>query len=196
MKKLGVSLAIMVAAGAAAHAADLPTTKAPAAGPPANCYASLWSWLNSTAADCPISYAGFTLYATVDAGVGYGSNGAGFNGFWNNGVSNIITKQSTHGPQWVWTPNGLSQSVVGIKMSEPLWKSGWSLIGTFETGFDPYGGELAWAQKSQAQNNGKSLFLQNANADSSRTGQPDNSQGFIGVSNMINRLRDWNAQQS
>ena len=112
------------------------------------------------------------------------SNGAGFNGFWNNGVSNIITKQSTHGPQWLWTPNGLSQSVVGIKMSEPIpFASGWSLIGAFETGFNPYGGFLAWAQRSQAQNNGKSLFLQNANANSSRTGQPDNSQGFIGVSN-------------
>ncbi len=106
------------------------------------------------------------------------------NGFWNNGVSNIITKQSTHGPQWLWTPNGLSQSVVGIKMSEPIsWASGWSLIGVAETGFNPYGGDLAWAQRAQVQNNGKSLFLQNANADSSRTGQWDNSQGFIGVSN-------------
>ena len=125
----------------------------------------------------------FTVYATIDVGLGYEFNGAGFNGYWNNGVSNIITKQSTHGPQWLWTPNGLSQSVVGIKMSQPLWNSGWSMIGTFETGFDPYSGELAWAQRAQAQNNGKSLFLQNANGDSSRTGQPDNSQAFIGVSN-------------
>ena len=40
--------------------------------------------------------------------------------WWNNGVANIITKQSTHGPQWLRTPNGLSQSVVGVKMSEPI----------------------------------------------------------------------------
>ena len=33
------------------------------------------------------------------------------------------------------------------------------------------------------QNNGKALLLQSANADSSRTGQPDNSQAFIGLSN-------------
>jgi predicted porin len=33
------------------------------------------------------------------------------------------------------------------------------------------------------QNNGKALSLQNANGDSSRTGQWDNGQGFIGVSN-------------
>ena len=92
-------------------------------------------------------------------------NGAGYNQYWNNGVSNIITKQSTHGPQWLWTPNGLSQSVVGIKMSEPLWNSGWSIIGVAETGFNPYAFNLAYAQKAQVQNNGKSLFAQNANAD-------------------------------
>ncbi len=70
MKKYVVSLAILVAAGAGAHAADLPTTKGPPPTPP-NCWGSLWSWLNSTPADCPLSYAGFTVYGTVDAGVGY-----------------------------------------------------------------------------------------------------------------------------
>jgi len=184
MKKLGASLAIMIAAAAGtAHAADLPTTKAPAAAPPVNCYASVWTWLNSSAADCPISYAGVTLYATLDGGIGYESNGAGYNQWWNNGVANIITKQSTHGPQWLWTPNGLSQSVIGVKMSEPIGSTGWSLIGVAETGFNPYGINLAYAQKSQVQNNGQSLFLQSANADSSRTGQPLNSQWFLGFSN-------------
>ena len=183
MKKYGVCLAMLIAAGAGAHAADLPTTKAPAAPPPVNCFSGLWNWLNTTAADCPLSYGGFTLYGTIDAGVGYEFNGAGYNQWWNNGVANIITKQSTHGPQWLWTPNGLSQSVVGIKMSEPLWNSGWSLIGTVETGFNPYGINLAYAQKAQVQNNGKSLFLQTANADLSRTGQPLNSQWFLGFSN-------------
>ena len=37
--------------------------------------------------------------------------------------------------------------------------------------------------EAAGQNNGKSLFLQNANADSSRTGQPLNSQWFLGFSN-------------
>ena len=183
MNKFGASLAIMIAAAAgAAHAADLPTTKAPQS-PPVNCYASFWNWLNSSAADCPISYAGVTLYATLDGGLGYESNGAGFNKYWNNGVSNIITKQSTRGPQWLWTPNGLSQSVIGVKMNEPIGSTGWSIIGVAETGFDPYSFNLAYAQKAQQVNNGKSLFLQNANADSSRTGQPLNSQWFLGFSN-------------
>ncbi len=183
MKKLGASLAILIAAGAgSAYAADLPTKKAPAPAP-VNCYASLWTWLNSSAADCPISYGGITLYATIDAGVGYELNGAGYNQWWNNGVSNIITKQSTHGPQWLWTPNGLSQSVVGVKMSEPIGSTGWSLVGAAETGFNPYGINLAYAQKGQVQNNGQSLFLQSAQANSSRTGQPLNSQWFLGFSN-------------
>ena len=52
-----------------------------------------------------------------------------------------------------------------------------------ETGFNPYYGYLADAQRSQVQNNGRALTLQGANADLSRTGQWDNSQGFIGLSN-------------
>ncbi len=68
-------------------------------------------------------------------------------------------------------------------MAEPLWNSGWSLIGTAEMGFNPYAGTLAWAQRAMVQNNGRPLLLQTANADLSRTGQWDNSQAFIGISN-------------
>jgi hypothetical protein len=52
MKRLGIAI---VAAGIAsfAHAADLPTTKAPDKVKP-NCWASVWDWLNTSAADCPI----------------------------------------------------------------------------------------------------------------------------------------------
>src|SRR6202044_231984 len=78
------------------------------------------------------------------------------------------------------------QSVAGIKMSQslaPLGLPGWSIIGTVETGFNPYYGYLADAQRSQVQNNGKAPTLQGANPDSSRSGQWDNSQAFIGLSN-------------
>ena len=191
MKKLGVALAIAIASVGAARAADLPTKKQAPPAPPVNCYASIWSWLDSTAADCPLSYGPFTVYGTLDGGLGWESHGAGYNAAWNNGVSNIVTKQSSPHSQWLWTPNGLSQSVVGIKMSLPLpflsgpFLSGWSLVGTAETGFNPFYGYLADAQRSQVQNNGKALVQQNANADSSRTGQWDNSQAFIGLSNPV-----------
>ena len=52
---------------------------------------------------------------------------------------------------------------------------GWSIVGTVETGFDPYSGELTNGQRSLVQNNGKALILQNANSNSSRSGQWDNS---------------------
>ena len=69
-------------------------------------------------------------------------------------------------------------------MSEPIpWFPGWSLVGTVEAGFDPFSGELASGQRSLVQNNGRALVLQGTNNNSSRNGQFDNSQGFIGVSN-------------
>jgi predicted porin len=188
MRKFGVGLAIAVASAGAAHAADLPTTKGPPPAP-VNCFASIWTYLNSSPADCPLSWGPFTVYATLDGGLTYESNGAPYNARWNNGVDSFIQKQS-YGSKWLWSPNNLSQSVAGIKMSQPLpslggspFLSGWSLIGTFEWGFNPYYGFPAAAQQSQVNQNGRALLLQGAGADSSRTGQPDNSQGFIGVSN-------------
>jgi predicted porin len=188
MKKLGVFLLATVGFAGFAHAADLlPTTKAPPVAP-SNCYASVWTWLDSTAADCPLSWGPFTVYATLDGGLTYESNGAPYNARWNNGVDSFIQKQS-YGPKWLWSPNNLSQSVAGIKMSQPLpflsgpFLSGWSLVGTWEWGFNPYYGFPAAAQQSQVNQNGRALLLQGAGADSSRTGQPDNSQAFIGISN-------------
>ena len=69
MKKFGIAL---LAAGIAsfAHAADLPTTKAPDKAKP-NCWASVWDWLNTSAADCPISAYGITFYGTLDVNAAY-----------------------------------------------------------------------------------------------------------------------------
>jgi predicted porin len=165
---------------APAAPADLPTTKSVPPPPSANCFASLWNYLNSTAAECPLSYGPFTVYATLDVGLGYESNGAGFNKAYANGVANFISKQS-NGPKWLWTPNGINQSVAGVKISQPI-AYGWSLVGTLETAFDPLSGEIVNGQKSLVQNNGKALVLQSANSDSSRSGQWDNSAGFVGLS--------------
>jgi predicted porin len=181
MKKLGIALAMTIAAIGAAHAADLPTKKEVPAPPPVNCFASLWTYLNSTAADCPLSWGPLTVYATLDVGGGWESNGARASTTYPNSVASFISKQS-NGSKWLWTPNGISQSVVGIKLSQPI-AYGWSLVGTVETGFSPYSWNLANGQRSQVQNNGLALPLQGANADSGRGGQWDNSQGFVGISN-------------
>ena len=161
MRKIGIGLAIAIASVGAARAADLPTKKGVAAAP-VNCFASVWTWLNSTAADCPLSYGPFTVYGTYDIGVGYNTNGASYNAAWNNGVNSFITN-TNHGVKWLWTPNGLSQSVIGLKMSQslaPLGLAGWSLIGTIETGYNPYYGYLADAQRSQVQENGLPLVAE------------------------------------
>jgi predicted porin len=189
MKRLGIVLLATVGLAGLAHAADLPTTT-PAPPPPANCFATLWRYFNSTAADCPLSWSGFTLYATLDLGFGYESNGAAWNPAYNNGVSNFIAKTS-NGPKWLWTPNGINQSVIGIKMSEPIGATGWSVVGTLEAGFDPLSGYLANGPRSLVMENGRALVLQSANSDSSRAGQWDNSQGFIGVSNKTWGTLTW-----
>ena len=68
-----------VCAARCAGAADLPTTHGsqPSAAE-ASCFSSLWSWLNASTSDCPLSYAGFTLYGTLDVGYGYDTAGVKF----------------------------------------------------------------------------------------------------------------------
>ena len=183
MKRFGIGLAVAIATVGAAHAADLPTNKEIPPRPPTNCFSSLWTYLNSTAGECPLSYAGFTVYATLDTGLGYSSNGAPASGTYSNSVYSFVGKQS-YGPKWLWTPNGISQSVVGINMKEAIpWAPGWSLVGALETGFNPYSGNLVNGPRSLVQNNGKALVLQSASSNSSRAGQFDNSVGYIGLSN-------------
>ena len=130
-----------------------------------NCFSSLWTYLSSSPAECPLSYAGFTVYATLDAGLGYSSNGAPWSPTYANGVYSFVGKQS-YGSKWLWTPNGINQSVIGINMNEPIpWFPGWSLVGALETGFDPLSGELVNGPRSLVQNNGQALTLQSANSD-------------------------------
>ena len=101
-----------------AQAADLPTKKTPPAPPATSCFASFMSWLNSTAADCPLSYMGITLYGTIDIGAGYSSHGTAFNNEFVTGVEELIQKNS-QGARYTLVPNGLSQSNVGVKISNP-----------------------------------------------------------------------------
>ena len=54
MKTLGISLAALLAGLAAAQAADLPTKKSPPPPPAVSCFSSLYSYFDSTPADCPL----------------------------------------------------------------------------------------------------------------------------------------------
>jgi hypothetical protein len=70
LKPLLLASAAGLLAVSAAAAADLPTKKAPPAAEKPNCYATFWSWLDSTAADCPLSLYGITVYGQIDVGGG------------------------------------------------------------------------------------------------------------------------------
>jgi len=164
-----------------AQAADLPTKKTPPAPPAASCFASFMSWLDSTAADCPLTYMGITVYGTIDMGVGYNSHGVAFNSVYPTGIEELISKNS-QGGKTTLVPNGISQSNVGVKISEPLGPSGFSFVGNAQLGFDPYSLRLANGPQAMAENTSLPLALQNGNGDSSRAGQWDNSFGYLGVS--------------
>src|SRR5208283_1409662 len=117
MKRLGIVLLATVGLAAMAQAADLPTKKAPAAAPP-NCWASFWTWLNSSADDCPLSAYGITLYGTLDVGFGYQQWGAGYNPSVDKPYYGLNKAEHEH--IWQATYNGLSTSVVGVKLKEDL----------------------------------------------------------------------------
>jgi predicted porin len=181
LKSILLAGAASLTLAAAAQAADLPTTKGAPAPPPTVGTPSCTSFQDFLTTECPLTYAGITLYGTIDAGVGWDKFGAPWNPTAHFGDNYMISKAGRPNIYEV-APNGLSQSVVGVKVNEPL-INGWSFVGQAETGFDPYSLELANGQGSQFENNLVNLPHQSSSADSARDGQLLNSQLFIGVSN-------------
>ncbi len=123
------------ALGGGAQAADLATETAPPA-PPAetSCFSSAWDFLHSSLKDCPLSYAGFTLFGNVDGGYGYEQWGAPIGP--SADKPNYAIQRNSANTHWLWAPNALSTSVVGISMQEKLFDD-WTLVGVAETGFNP-----------------------------------------------------------
>jgi predicted porin len=171
----------------AAQAADLPVyTKAPPPLTPAP-LVSCTSAVQFFVTDCPLTYYGITVYGTIDVGGGWESHGAPFNGNFPTGVSELINKQNRHTSMWLATPNGLSQSNIGIKGKEAI-TSGLDFVFDLNFGFDPYSLSSADAPASLRSNNGVPLALQNTNADSSRAGQFYNGVGYAGFSSAYGTL--------
>lgn len=210
MKRLGLVLMATVGLASLAHAADVPTKKAPEPAPAVkpNCWGNYgWNWLNSSPDDCPLSYAGITLYGTLDVGLGYQQWGADRSPTADK--VNYGPAKSSWSNRFMATYNGMSTSVVGLKMKEdlaPIGLAGWSLVGVLEAGVQPYSGMFLNPPRSLADNNllsptgrvvypatngthsvtnGKPYYglWQSANFNSSRNGSWDNSQGYIGISN-------------
>jgi predicted porin len=167
----------------AAHASDLPVyTKAPPPGPaPAPALVSCTSAVQFIVTDCPLTYYGITVYGTIDVGGGYETHGAPFNSDLHTGVSEFIQKPNRPTAMWLQTPNGLSQSNIGIKGVEQI-VPGLNFVFDLNFGFDPYSGNAANGVQSLLDNNGIALAKQSANADSSRAGQWYNGVGYAGFS--------------
>jgi predicted porin len=180
MKKLICAQIFAAAFTTGAEAADIAAPNATAGTTSAySCFSSLWNFLNSSRDECPLSYAGITLFGNIDGGYGYQQWGVPLG--LNAEKLNYGVQKNSGNTHWLWSPNGISTSVYGVTMNEKF-ADGWRLIGVAESGFDPFTLRLINGPASLAANNRYTIAYQTSNFDTSRAGQWDNSQGFFGVS--------------
>jgi predicted porin len=172
--------AVAMAFAASAKAADLPSTKPPAAAPATSCFSSFLAYMNSSPEACPLSMYGITVYGTIDMGGSYDTHGVGFNRYNQIGDEAMISKNS-QGSKFVLAPNALSQSTIGVKGAIPLFAQT-SFVFDANVAFDPYSMELANGPKSIQNNNDRILQQQTANNDSAKAGQAFNNL-FAGLKN-------------
>src|SRR5580704_16775509 len=129
----------------------------------------------------PLTFAGVTLYGTVDIGVAYLSHGAPLSSNWGPGLPYFIQNYSNHSILSV-AGNGLSQSKVGLSGVEPLGFGDFTGVFRLETGFDPWSGRLVDAAGSLVADNGRPATRKISSGDSSREGQPFQGAAYEGVS--------------
>jgi predicted porin len=170
-RALGALLFASVFAGSASTAEAAPS-----------CLSSFWSYLNSSVQDCPLQYGPLTLYGNIDGGFGYEQWGAPI-GPYADKPNYAIVRNSAFA-SWLRAPNAISTSVIGVALRQRIFGE-LSLIGVAEAGFNPYSFRLINGPQSLADNNLYQVSQQRTAFDSSRAGQWDNSQGFIGVSHPV-----------
>ncbi|WP_374546285.1 porin [Rhodoblastus sp.] len=174
------ALFAMALAGSA-HAADLASAKSPEAdASKPSCFDSFETYLKSTIRDCPLSYGPLTLYGTLDGGYGYEQWGTAMGV--NADKPNYAIQRNSTRPMWLWSPNGLSTSTIGVRLAQKIFGD-WELVGAAEAGFNPYTFRLVNGPQSLADNNFYRTAYQRTAFDSARAGQWDNGQGFVGISN-------------
>lgn len=183
MTRLGIRAAILVAIVGCSRAADVWAADMPVKAPPAAADSApklctdFWDFI---ATNCQLTWHGITVYGTIDAGVGWQSHGAPLDPRAPAGASYLIQKMN-RSPMFGLAPNGLSQSTIGIKGTEPI-GNGFSLVFALDAGFDPYSLRFANGPTSLYMERNVPLNIQTANSDSSRVGQFYNGVGYVGVS--------------
>jgi predicted porin len=127
-----------------------------------------------------LTFAGVTLYGTVDVGIAYMTHGAPLSQTWAPGLPYFVQNFSNHSILSAG-PNGLSQSKVGLSGVEPLWGD-WTGVFRLETGFNPTSGRLTDGPGSLVADNGRTAATKISAGDSSRAGQPFEGAAYAGVS--------------
>jgi len=134
-------------------------------------------------ADDSLCYKGVCMYGVIDVGFGWQSHGMPYNAWDPSGVNYWLTPGNNRAT-FAASPNGLSQSTVGIKGSTEL-LPGLNGIFKVETGFNPMSGTLANGELSIAQQNGIPLAARTGYGDSSRDGQAFNGQVYVGLQSPV-----------
>ena len=143
-----------------------------------------------------LTWAGVTVYGTIDVGYAYQTHGAPLDGAFYPGLEyNLNGSKNAGRAISTFAENGLEQSKIGVKIVEDI-GSGWKAIGKLETAFNPVSGELADACASMVANNGRLYADQSANSDGSRCGQAFNGPAYGGVSSATYGTLTAGRQQS
>ena len=128
-----------------------------------------------------LTYAGITLYGTIDLGIAYLSHGAPLSSSWGPGLPYFVQNYSNRSILTVGG-NALSQSKVGLSGVEPLGFGDFTGVFRLETGFDPWSGRLVDAAGSLVADNGRPASTKISSGDSSREGQPFQGAAYAGIS--------------
>src|SRR5258708_28092944 len=128
-----------------------------------------------------LTFAGITIYGTVDIGVEYVSHGPPLSQQSSPGLPSYIQNFSNHSITSV-NGNGLSQSKIGISGVESLHFGDLTGIFRLQTGFNPWSGRLVDGPGSLTTDNGKAAAVKISAGDSSRAGQAFNGVAFAGIS--------------
>lgn len=175
---ISASLALLIAAGGNAYAADdASNVKTAAQASPAAMSG------NPSTATAPtndsLTWHGITLFGTVDIGIVNQTRGAELNLDSPQGLNYTLGKASNTAMTTLG-PNGLSPSTIGLKGNFNTVRDV-SAIFRLETGFNPLSLHLDNGPESLVDNNGRTTINQTASNDSNQAGQLFNTAGFAGL---------------
>jgi predicted porin len=149
MKRLGMSAALVAAVfSISATYATSASAQALTPPPPGPCDSVPAFFLSS----CQLTWAGVTLYGTVDMGVTYATHGTPFDPnhptgeLYAVGAGGTVADNRLSG--FFPGENAMSQSNIGVKSIEPI-APGWNFVSVNELAFNPYSGLLANAPQAE-----------------------------------------------